>query len=176
MDEPDIRHNQDHDEAGGADFDARAFRAALGRFPTGVTIVTTRAGDGRPVGVTVNSFNSVSLEPPLVLWSLQRASVSLGAFEAAGRFAVNVLRIDQIDLSNRFASPVPEKFNGVRWSWSADDIPLLDGCVARFECRTRAVHDGGDHVIFIGEVERFDVAGGQPLIFCDGCYMGEGKA
>lgn len=151
--------------------DPLAFRRALGRFATGITIVTTRAEDGRPVGLTVNSFNSVSLDPPLVLWSLRRESPSAPIFESAPHFAINVLAADQTALSSRFASPVADRFDGVVWEVGAGGLPLFPGCAARLECRTETVHPGGDHLIFIGRVERVESWDREPLIYCHGRYM-----
>lgn len=153
-----------------APLDARELRRALGSFATGVTIVTTFTRERGAVGLTVNSFSSVSLDPPLVLWSLSRRSPSLAVFEAARHFAINVLAAGQQQLSNRFASPIPEKFSGVGWSAGLDGVPLLDGCTATFECRARYQLDGGDHVIFIGEVERFARCSKEPLLFLGGRY------
>src|SRR5215213_7611295 len=132
--------------------DARAFRNALGAFTTGVTIVTTRDSCGRDVGLTVNSFNSVSLEPPLVLWSLARSSASLAAFVEADYFAVHILGARQEALSNLFAQRGADKFAGIAMRRGHGGVPLLDGCAARFECRTAYRHEGGDHEIFVGEV------------------------
>ncbi|MEX0729327.1 MAG: flavin reductase family protein [Aquisalimonadaceae bacterium] len=148
----------------------RDLRSALGGFATGVTIVTTQCEEWGPVGLTVNSFSSVSLDPPLVLWSLSRHSPSLKAFQANSHFAINVLAADQQELSNRFAQPIPEKFRGVSWHGGIADLPLLEGCVATFECRTRHQVDGGDHVIFIGEVEEFAHRTVEPLLFLAGRY------
>lgn len=151
-------------------FDARAFRRALGRFPTGVTIVTTRAPDGGFVGLTANSFNSVSLDPPLVLWSLGKAQGSLPHFQNARVFAVNVLAADQIDLSNRFASPSVDRFRGVATHAKATGAPVLEGVSAWFDCRLRHSYDGGDHVIFVGEVLAFDTTPRPPLVYAGGEY------
>lgn len=148
----------------------RDLRRALGTFATGVAVVTTRAPDGRPVGLTVNSFSSVSLSPPLVLWSLSRHSPSLAAFEQAPYYAVNVLAADQTEISTRFATPVPDKFDDLDWHTGLGDVPLLRGCVASFECRNRLRHEGGDHRIFMGEVERFDHSDREPLVFLAGRY------
>lgn len=156
---------------GGADgIDPRELRHALGAFATGVTIVTTHTAERGAVGLTVNSFSSVSLEPPLVLWSLSRNSPSLAAFESAEHYAINVLAADQHELSSRFASPIAEKFHGVGWRAGAGGAPVLAGCVASFESRNRYRIDGGDHVIFIGEVERFSRRHGEPLLFLGGRY------
>jgi flavin reductase (DIM6/NTAB) family NADH-FMN oxidoreductase RutF len=149
--------------------DARAFRLALGRFPTGVCVVTAVNGAER-VGITVSSFNSVSLDPPLVLWSLLRSSPSLTAFKSADRFAISVLAADQAEISNRFASRIPHKFDGVAVCEGLAGIPLIDGAAAHFECRTWKHYDGGDHVIILGEVERFASWLRSPLVFAAGYY------
>lgn len=157
-------------------FDAREFRRALGAFPTGVAVVTTRAPSGAFVGLTINSFSSLSLEPPLVLWSLQRASPSLEAFDRARHFAVNVLSEEQVDLSRRFASQMPNKFSDLEVRAGLDGLPLLGGCAARFECRAAARHNGGDHVLFIGQVERFEYdPDRRPLVFYAGRYHAAGN-
>ena len=111
-------------------FDVRAFRNILGSFPTGVTVITTLAQDGSPVGLTANSFNSLSLDPPLILWSLNRNSPSLICFEKCAKFAINILAQGQSQLSRRFASPIPDKFAGVDWRRGGDGIPVLGGCAA----------------------------------------------
>src|SRR5260221_8346358 len=128
-------------------FDARQFRDALAQFATGVTVICARTGDGRYVGFTANSFNSVSLDPPLVLWSLARRSLSLAAFEASERYVVNVLASSQIDLARRFSRPHADRFAGVhsRMGWA--DAPLITGCVAWFECRHHSHSRAGDHVV-----------------------------
>lgn len=146
------------------------FRAALGRFPTGVTIVTTLGAEGVAVGVTSSSFNSVSLEPPLVLWSLAKSSTSLPAFRASGRFAVHVLSAAQQPLAVRFASRIEDRFAGVAWRSDDEGLPLLVGCAARFRCRTAHEYEGGDHVIFVGEVLDFDASDAAPLIFHASAY------
>ena len=153
-----------------AAFDTRAFRDALGSFATGVTVITTCAPDGSPVGLTANSFNSVSLEPPMVLWSLARASRSLPAFEQANHWAVHVLAADQEAVSNRFARRGEDKFAGLPVERGEGDVPLLRGCAARFECRGAFRYDGGDHVIFVGEVVRFARGPAAPLVFHAGQY------
>lgn len=152
-------------------FDTRAFRNALGSFATGITVVTAIAPDGTPLGLTVSSFNSVSLEPPLVLWSLTANSLCLPAFEQASHFAVNVLAADQEDLSNRFASRADDKYTGLAWSAGLGGAPLLPGTCASFECANLARHPGGDHLIFIGQVERFNHdPAREPLVFQGGRY------
>jgi 3-hydroxy-9,10-secoandrosta-1,3,5(10)-triene-9,17-dione monooxygenase reductase component len=150
--------------------DARHFRNALGAFATGVTIVTSRDARGRDVGLTANSFNSVSLEPPMVLWSLAKSSQSLPAFLAATHFAVHVLAADQEELSLRFAVRGGDKFAGLDLERGAAGVPLLRGCSARFQCRTAFRHEGGDHVIFVGAVESFDHSDRPPLVFHGGRY------
>lgn len=158
------------DGAQTAEIDPREFRNALGSFATGVTIVTAVGEDGRRVGLTANSFSSVSLDPPLVLWSLARKAPSLSVFTDVSHFAINVLAEDQMALSNRFASPIEDKFEGVDWRPGLGGAPLIEGCVARFECRNHMQHDGGDHVIFVGRVDRFDYTKRAPLLFLTGGY------
>lgn len=153
------------------DHDPRDFRNALGLFATGVTIVTTRTSAGEPIGLTANSFSSVSLSPPLVLWSLSLRSPNLPNFLQATHFAINVLARDQIALSQRFAKPMPRKFDGVVHSIGAHGMPLLDGTAAQFECRTEARHYSGDHVIFIGHVLHYRYADRAPLGYCRGRYV-----
>ncbi|MFZ5670020.1 MAG: flavin reductase family protein [Pseudomonadota bacterium] len=154
-----------------AGLDAAAFRAALGSFATGVTIITARAPDGGPVGVTANSFSSVSLEPALVLWSLNRRALSLPVFEAATHFAIHVLAADQAGLADRFATRgVVDKFAGLDWVEGEGGAPLLQGAAARFECSRFAAHDGGDHRIYIGQVLRFERSERPGLAFQHGAY------
>lgn len=151
--------------------DSRALRRALGQFATGVTVVTTRdPAGGYPVGMTANSFTSVSLDPPLILWSITRTSRSLPAFLAAPNFAVNVLSADQIDLSVRFARHAEDKFAGLDWSEGLGGLPILPNLSASFECRRVASHDGGDHVILVGRVERFARFERPGLVFAEGRY------
>ncbi|MBG0818789.1 flavin reductase family protein [Planomonospora sp. ID82291] len=148
----------------------RSLREALGQYATGVAVVTAAAPGGDLAGVTVNSFTSVSLDPPLVLWCLARSSPSAPVFLRAGRFAVNVLAEDQDHLSRRFATPLPDKFAGVETLPGPGGAPLLAGTLASFACRTATVHEGGDHLILVGEVERFHRAEGAPLVFHAGRY------
>jgi 3-hydroxy-9,10-secoandrosta-1,3,5(10)-triene-9,17-dione monooxygenase reductase component len=148
----------------------RQFRDALGAFATGVTIVTTRDQSLHDVGLTANSFNSVSLDPPMVLWSLSKSSLSLAAFGAAKHFAVHVLAADQDHLSTLFARRGIDKFATLDIERGLGDVPLLSGCSARFECRTEFQYEGGDHVIFVGKVEKFDHFGRAPLLFHSGRY------
>lgn len=149
---------------------AHALRSALGRFATGVTIVSCRAADGSPVGLTANSFNALSLQPPLVLWSLREASPMLDAFLAAPCFAINVLAEDQLELSRRFASATVDKFAEGLWSEGHGGAPVLGGCAAVFECRKASQQTAGDHVLFIGEVLRVSQAQVAPLVFQCGHY------
>jgi flavin reductase (DIM6/NTAB) family NADH-FMN oxidoreductase RutF len=151
-------------------FDPRALRRALGQFATGVTVVTTRAADGRRVGVTANSFTSLSLDPPLVLWCLDRTAPSKPAFEATSHFAINVLSAGQHFLSRQFATPAEDKFAGVACEDGYRGVPLLAGVLARFVCRNVRHVEAGDHVIVIGEVERFETFEGEPLVFHSGSY------
>ncbi len=148
----------------------RQFREALGAFATGVTIVTTRSRAGEDIGLTANSFNSVSLDPPMVLWSLSRGSLSLPAFLESGHFAVHVLAATQEDLSVTFATRGAEKFAGLTVARGLGQIPLLSGCSAVFQCRSAFNYEGGDHVIFVGEVCEFEHFNRAPLVFHSGRY------
>ena len=151
-------------------FDPQAFRDALGSFVTGVTIVTARDEAGRPYGLTANSFNSVSLDPPMVLWSLSLRSGSLPVFRDADNWAVHVLAADQQAMSDRFARPGDGKFAGVEDVDGPEGAPLLAGYAARFGCRARFEYEGGDHAIFLGEVVDFDRREADPLIYHGGRY------
>lgn len=148
-----------------ANFDTLQLRSALGTFATGVTIITTRSPAGVDVGLTVNSFNAVSLDPALVLWSLDKRSSSLSAFMACTGFTVHVLSASQRGLAERFARKGADKFAGLGVSRSLNGDPVLEGCTARFECRTTQRHEGGDHWIFIGEVLALRNHGRPPLLF-----------
>ncbi|WP_101049584.1 flavin reductase family protein [Macromonas nakdongensis] len=151
-----------------------SFRAALGRFATGVTIVTARAADGSLVGLTANSFNSVSLDPPLVLWSLSRQSASMPVFQAGTHYAIHVLGAQQRELAQRFASKGVDRWAGVPYTEGASGAPLLDGAVAVFECFNRSRYEEGDHVIFVGEVERCrHRADTPPLLYHGGRFYTE---
>ncbi len=152
------------------EIDTRAFRDALGVFATGVTVVTTRTPDGSCAGMTVSSFNSVSLNPPLIVWSLSLDSLNLEAFLNCDRYAVNVLAADQVELSRRFALPLIDKFAGLDFDQGIGGVPLLRDCCGWFECRNALRHDGGDHLIFIGAVERFAWENRPPLVFQGGRY------
>lgn len=151
--------------------DSVDLRRAFGRFGTGVTIVTTLAEDGAKVGVTVNSFNTVSLEPPIVLWSLASKSPSLSSFRASKRFVVNVLSQEQISLARRFSQPVPDKFAGVACHAGRAGLPVLTGCAATFDCRIEQAQEMGDHVLFLGRVEHYDHWEDAPLLYLGGQYV-----
>jgi flavin reductase (DIM6/NTAB) family NADH-FMN oxidoreductase RutF/DNA-binding MarR family transcriptional regulator len=152
-------------------FDIKDFRRALGQFPTGVTVITTRDKGGDPIGVTASSFNSVSIDPPLVLWSVDKGAYSAGIFENSSHFAVNVLGKDQVATSNKFAGRGEDKFNGVAYQQTESGCALLENCAAQFECKTWNVYEGGDHLIIVGEV--IDYRHEQltsPLVFSSGSY------
>lgn len=149
----------------------KELRAALGTFATGVTVVTTTAPDGKRFGLTANSFSSVSLEPPLVLWSQSLNAPSHPVFRAAEHFAINILSEDQVDLSGRFSRAGEDKFAGLELQEGVGRVPLLAGCAARFECKTLYRYEGGDHTIFVGEVQRFERFERRPLMFGGGRYL-----
>jgi flavin reductase (DIM6/NTAB) family NADH-FMN oxidoreductase RutF len=151
-------------------FDKRDYRRALGQFATGVTVVTTHSKKGRPIGITVNSFSSVSLDPPLVLWSLSRQATDFEEMNEAERFAVNVLAARQHHLSRQFSTKLPDKFAGVAYQQAADGSPLLEGATAQFICRVARRFEGGDHVIILGHVEEYRWQQGEPLVFHSGRY------
>ena len=146
----------------------RELRDALGRFATGVTVVTAATLDG-PVGITVNSFASVSLDPPIVLWSIGRHSKRFAAFAGCRHFAVHVLGAEQLDLGRRFARSGPA-FDGLDHVLNDDGVPLLPGCLSRFECARMEGHDGGDHLIVVGRVAAAALRDGEPLLFAGGGY------
>jgi 3-hydroxy-9,10-secoandrosta-1,3,5(10)-triene-9,17-dione monooxygenase reductase component len=150
--------------------DRREFRNALGTFTTGVTIITAVGADGTRVGITANSFNSVSLEPPMVLWSLAKTARSLPVFSAAEHWAVHILSATQEALSDRFARTGQDKFAGLEVSPGIAGIPLLEGCAARLQCKTSFRYEGGDHVIFVGEVLALERCDAPPLVFQGGRY------
>ncbi|MEC5398300.1 flavin reductase family protein [Uliginosibacterium sp. H1] len=150
--------------------DPLAFRRCLGQFATGITVVTTQLADGTLVGMTINSFNSVSLEPPLVVWSLSLHLAQRPLLEACEYYAINVLAADQEAVSRRFASKQPDRFAGVEWTPGLGGAPLLPGCAASFEVRNAIRHAGGDHLVFIGEVERCSRSDREPLLYYGGRY------
>ncbi len=139
--------------------DPAVFRAVAGHFPTGVTVVTTLGVGHEPVGLTVNSFSTVSLDPPLVLFCLGNGSETNPAFAAGHGYVVNVLAAHQVDLSRRFAAPVEDRFEGVAWEAGYNGMPVLTGALAVFECELDAVHDAGDHRILVGRVARLRETG-----------------
>ena len=155
-------------------FSQHEFRTALGMFATGVTIVTARTAEGELVGLTANSFNSVSLDPPLVLWSLARAAASLSAFSTGSHYAIHILATDQHDLARRFAAKDVDRFADVAFVEGVGGAPLLPGTAATFECFNRSRYEEGDHVIFVGEVERCaHRVGAAPLLFHGGKFYTE---
>lgn len=155
-------------------FSTREFRDALGMFATGVTIVTARDVQGQLIGLTANSFNSVSLDPPLVLWSLSRAAASMPVFSNGSHYAINVLAADQKSLAERFAARGVDRWSGVEHHPGVSDAPVLAGCAATFECFNRSRYEEGDHVIFVGEVERCSHrAGVPPLLYHGGRFYTE---
>jgi len=151
-------------------FTERQFRDALAQFATGVTVIAARRPDGRYAGFTANSFNSVSLDPPLVVWSLNRRAENLAAFENAERYVINVLAHDQVEIARRFSRPHADRFEGVAFRLGSADAPLIEGCIAWFECRHHAAHRAGDHVLFIGHVETCERRDGTGLVFHHGRY------
>ncbi|MBI3285065.1 MAG: flavin reductase family protein [Burkholderiales bacterium] len=152
-------------------FDARHFRHALSQFATGVTVITTRLADGRFLGLTASSFNSVSLEPPLVLWSLANAANSLPIFSGNSHYVVNILSAEQAWLAEQFSSRKTDRFEGVAYHLSRTGLPVLDGVSAWFECHNRSRYPEGDHVIFVGEVEHCEFTPQPPLVFHSGQFL-----
>ena len=151
-------------------FSERQFRDALAQFATGVTVICARAPDGGYAGFTANSFNALSLEPPLILWSLHRRANTLAAFESSDRYTVNVLAHDQVELARRFSEPHEDRFAGLAYRRGIADVPLIEGCVAWLECRHFARQRMGDHVLFVGEVEHCERRPGVGLVFVHGGY------
>jgi len=157
-------------------FDSLTLRRTLGAFTTGVTVVTLVDDAGRWQGLTVNSFNSVSLNPPLILWSLGLGTPGFEAFQNAERFVVNILAADQVAVSQRFATSIADKFAGIPVRRGLGGAPLLEGCVAALECCTETLYPGGDHIIFIGRVERLHHDPERPpLLYYQGCYREIGQ-
>lgn len=148
--------------------DSADLRRTLGCFPTGVAIVTTADQDGAPVGLTISSFNSVSMDPPLILWSLALNAASLPVFRSSGGFAINILSADQADLPRVFSSPVEERFADLDWQPGLDGHPVLGGTAAVIECKTYARYDGGDHEIMLGQVLRHRSTDLTPLVYGKG--------
>lgn len=156
-------------ESGSPLEDSRAFRRCLGQYATGVAVITA-SHNGQRIGMAVNSFAAVSLDPALVLWSIRRESASLPAFMEASHFAVNVLAAEQVDVSQVFGSGQPDRFARNAWTAGLSEAPLLEGAIAHFECQREAVHEGGDHLILVGRVERYARYAGEPLVFAQGQY------
>lgn len=151
--------------------DSRALRNTLGRFATGVAVVTAVDGEGHPVGLTVNSFAAVSLDPPLVLWSLANSSHNLEAFRQASHHCINVLSVGQVDISNRFATWPVDRFAGLHWRPGLGGAPRLEGCCAYFEVKNDIQYPGGDHLIFVSQVEACgETPELAPLLFHGGRY------
>ena len=150
--------------------DKKGFRAALGQFATGVTVVTAKAENGDRIGLTANSFNSASLDPPMVLWSLKNDSTNFDVFAEASYFAVNVLAADQVEVSQRFSRYVEDRFAGLDCAEGIGGVPVIAGCAATFQCRNVHRYSGGDHAIFVGEVLDFEVNDRTPLVFHRGDY------
>lgn len=148
----------------------RHLRDVLGSFTTGVVVVTTRGEAGRPIGLTINSFNSVSLDPPLILWSLALKAPSLGAFRATDSFVINILGAHQEDLGRRFATPSADKFAGIDWEPGLTGAPVLEDTAAHLECRVHARYPGGDHEIYLGEVVALQDRGHEPLVYHRGAF------
>ena len=150
------------------DASKRQLRDAFGKFATGVTVITANASDG-PVGIVANSFSSVSLDPALVLWSVDRAARRFPYFEAADHYAIHILCADQHDICSAVGRNA-HAVEGITQDTSIDGVPLIDHCLARFECRKVAAHDAGDHVIIVGQVQRTQMRDGQPLTFFAGQF------
>ena len=146
------------------------FRAALSHFASGVTVVTTKDPTGLMHGITVSAFCSVSLNPPMVLVCIEKTTSSHYAFNESDHFVVNILRSDQSGLSEHFASDLKDKFAEAKYDLTADGLPILPDCIANLQCRLRMAWDGGDHTIFVGEVEDVQVVGGEPLVYFHGAY------
>nr|WP_314256853.1 flavin reductase family protein [uncultured Devosia sp.] len=156
-------------DGGDPSMDPRQFRQCLAQFATGVTIVTTNV-EGELAGVTANSFSSLSLDPPLILWSIGRTSRSFSIFERAKNFAISVLGDNQVEVSQHFSSKEVDKFAGAPWRAGREGVPLIEGAIAHFECAVENILDGGDHIIIVGRVASYGRYAGQPLLFSQGRY------
>lgn len=155
-------------------FTPNHFRHVLSQFATGVTVITTRLDNGKFLGITASSFNSVSLNPPLVLWSLSSKATSLPVFSVNSHYVINILSADQRNLVEQFSQPSDDRFAGVEYTLSANGIPILNGAAAWLECQNRSRYPEGDHVIFVGEVEQCEFTPGAPLIFHGGQLFASG--
>ncbi|NOX73841.1 MAG: flavin reductase family protein [Alphaproteobacteria bacterium] len=147
-----------------------ALRRAFGKFATGVAVVTTNGEGGKPFGLTINSFSSVSLEPPLVLWSLTNKSPNLEVFRQASHFAINILSSEQRQICNQFASKIDDRFQNINWFRGVHDLPVIRNTIATFECRRSQLVDAGDHVVFFGEVMECEQSDLEPLVFFSGQF------
>jgi len=156
-------------EQGEPSADGRAFRRCLGQFATGVAVITVNQ-ENRPVGMAVNSFAAVSLDPPLVLWSIRRESGSAPAFLNAAHFAVSILSASQVETSQLFGAPHPDRFSQIGWKPGREGVPLIDRAIAHLECQLEHIHEGGDHLILVGRVNRYARFEGEPLLFAQGQY------
>jgi flavin reductase (DIM6/NTAB) family NADH-FMN oxidoreductase RutF len=161
--------------SGDSPLDTKALRSCLGQMATGITVISTRAADGTLVGLTANSFGALSLDPPLIIWSLRLASPNLPVFQKQERFVVSVLAEAQTDISRQFASSQVDKFSGIAYALNTHGVPLLHGASAWFECRTVTQHIAGDHCLFIAQVERFSQSDAAPLLYHGGGYFGLGS-
>lgn len=150
--------------------DKNELRRVMGHFATGVTVITTVNKDGQMLGLTANAFSSVSLDPPLCLISVDKKAESYGSFEESRVFTVNILASDQEALSRKFAVSGGNKFEGVAYRIGANGAPILDGALAYIECKLYAAYDGGDHTIYLGEVQQAEITEGKPLLFFRGGY------
>lgn len=159
----------------GKAFDTHHFKSALSQFATGVTVITTRLANGSFLGITASSFNSVSLDPPLVLWSLSDKANSLPVFSGNSHYVINVLAAEQAHLAAQFSKPAIDRFAGVDFTLSATGLPILTGAIAWFECHNRSRYPEGDHVIFVGEVEQCAFSAQAPLIFHGGQLLSSGR-
>ena len=157
-------------EVCGDKLDSRELRNVLGCFGTGVTVVTTLDKNGQKVGLTANSFSSVSLDPPIVLWSLSKQSKSVNAFMQSSRFVINVLSMEQLPLSKQFSQPLDDRFIGVSSSEGLGSLPVLNDCAANIECRAVSSQEVGDHILFLGQIERYNYLEKETLLFCNGAY------
>lgn len=146
------------------------FRAALGRFASGVTVITTKDNNGHLHGLTVSAFCSVSMDPPLILICIMKVTGSHHAFEQSKKFVVNILEESQQNISNHFASHLDDKFTGTKYKLSENGLPILDNCLVNLECNLKHSYDGGDHTIFVGEIEKATVSDGNPLLYFHGNY------
>lgn len=154
-----------------SNFDASSLRDALSCFPTGVVVAATCGNQGLPVGLTINSFNSVSLEPPLILWSIALTAPSLSAFRTHPSFSINILSSDQQDLCMQFARSSDNKFSDVDWRPGYGGAPVIKDALAVLECRTYRRYEGGDHEIYVGEVMQIDSSDRKPLVFHRGRFV-----